>query len=422
MSRNSSTRTLLVAVPVAGVLAAGLGTAAAAPARTAPTVAAPIAVSESRANAGYPVSDGHRWARSHGRSPVLNIVSPRPQDRVAPGDGEVGAGSPNGAGFVINLEVITRDRVPIKVKEAVNIRHVELLGRPNPDFPGLDVRLDTDLVTPAGGTIEAGTNLASLFNVAGVDDTPGPGVTVWAGWHVLESLPPNVNRFTLTSTVRDEAGRVARDRVHVRVARSAVAKSGQALTPAPGKVALLGQADRRGPAVALSAPRAPSAVSTGPAGTPVPPGGSLFFLQVDAIDRAQAGIGVSETGPGNGPGQVNALGSILDAGQIAAGGPNRNYPGLVLTFDAPLRQPNGNLVPAGQNLAPLFNIAGSERTGSWVRTTADWVVGGSLELRRGQRTVTVTAAVTDNKGRTGADRLVLGVSTTADGQRLTATP
>lgn len=352
--------------------------------------------------------------------PDLTIVSPARGDRVAPGAGTPGVGSVDGSGFVINLEVQTRDQVPVKVKEATTIRHAELLGQANPDFPGLEVRVDTDLVKPDGGLIPAGTNLAALFNVAGVDDTQGPGVTVWAGWHMLESLPPRVSSFLLSSSVRDEAGRTSSDAVRVAVDRGVA--SGQALTPAPGPVALVGQADRSGPKVSLSAPRTPSAVATGPVGTPVPPAGSLLFLQVDALDRRNAGIGVSEAGPGNGPGQVGTPGSILDAGQIATGGHNRNYPGLVVTFDAALRQPNGNLVPAGQNLAPLFNIAGSEHARDHVRTTADWVVGGSLELPADQRTLTVTAAVTDATGHTGSDRITLRVSETADGQRLTFTP
>lgn len=353
-------------------------------------------------------------------APKLRIVSPSRGSRVTPGDGTPAKGTSTGSGFVINLEVKTRDDVPVKVKEATSIRHADLLGQANPDFPGLDVRVDTELVKPDGGIIPANTNLASLFNVAGVDDTPGAGVTVWAGWHVLESLPAGTSSFLLSSSVRDEAGRVTHD--SVRVAVDASVASGQALTPAPGKVALVGQADREGPRVTLAAPRTPSAVATGPTGTPVSPAGSLFFLQVDALDRRAAGIGVSENGPGNGPGQVNTIGSVLDAGQIATGGHNRNYPGLVVTFDAALRQPNGNLIPAGQNLAPLFNIAGSERSGKSVLTTAAWVVGGSLELPAGQRTLTVTSAVTDAAGHTGSDRITLGVSQTTDGQKLTFTP
>ncbi len=355
-----------------------------------------------------------------GRRPAVRITAPV-GGAVAPGTGAPGAGTFEGAGFLINVEARTRDDVAIPVREALNIRNPDLLGAANPNYPGLDVRVDVDLPKPDGGVIPAGTNLANLFNVAGTDDTPGPGVTVWAGWHVLESIPADVDAFTITAAVTDEAGRVGRDRVTLEVDRDGPA-SGQALTPPPGPVLGDGRDDRDGPRVELNGPRRRSSVATGPAGTPVNPSGSLFFLQVDALDRTGAGIGVSENGPGNGPGQVDAPGSILDAGAIATAGPNRNFPGLVLTFDAALRQPNGNLIPAGQNLAPLFNVAGSQSTHRGVLTTADWVVGGSLELPEGQDTLTVTATVTDAAGRTGSDRSRFGISDTVDGQALTPAP
>lgn len=363
---------------------------------------------------------GPAVAHDRERGPKVRITSPVGA-AVAPGAGVPGAGSFEGAGFLINVEARTRDDAPISVNESLNIRNPDLLGAANPNYPGLDVRVDIDLPKPDGGVIPAHTNLASLFNVAGTDDTPGPGVTVWAGWHVLESIPADVDGFTITAAVTDDAGRVGSDDVTVRVDRDGPV-SGQALTPPPGAVLGDGRDDRDGPRVELSAPRRSSSVATGPAGTPVNPDGSLFFIQVDALDRSGAGIGVSENGPGNGPGQVNTIGSILDAGAIAAAGPNRNYPGLVLTFDAALRQPNGNLIPAGQNLGPLFNIAGSESTRRGVLTTADWVVGGSLELAEGQDTLTVTVTVTDTAGKTGSDRSRFGISETVNGQELTPAP
>jgi len=350
-------------------------------------------------------------SRSNG--PILRIVSPLADSAVARGVGVPGRGSFAGAGFTFNIEAVTRDAVPILVNESPNIRHPEQLGQPNPDFPGFTARTDVDLVKPDGGLIKAGTNLASLFNVAGVDDTPGPGVTVWAGWHVLESLPADVQRFTLTTTIRDQAYRRSIDSITVRVDRRA--RSGQALTPAPAPVTGDRRDDRNGPAVDLLAPREPTAVATGPDFAPPPGSGSLFFVQVNATDLARRGIGVSENGTGDG--------SFRDPTQIAVAGPNRNMPGLELTFDVPLRQPNGNLVPAGQNLAPLFDVVGSELDASGrVRTVADWVVGGSLEPRRGQETVVLTARVTDVAGRTGSDRIRVDVSKTEDGQRLTPQP
>lgn len=347
-------------------------------------------------------------------APAVRIVSPLADSLIAPGEGRVNAGSQNGTGFAINIEVTTRNQVPVSVNEAIDIRNTDLLGKVNPNFPGLYVFFDTDLIKPDGGIIAKNTNLAALFNVAGTDDIPGPGVNIWAGWHVLESLPPDTKQFTITVAVVDDAGQVGLDRVTFQVLQDSVA-SGQALTPAPTDVGGDGQDDPDGPEVTMIAPRVPTQVSLGPSGTPVPPAGSLFFIQVTALDRTGAGIGVKE-------------GVILDGEQIQnpavnpTGGPNRNYPGLTVTFDVPLRQPNGNLVPAGANLAPIFNIAGSERDGAGVLTTADWVVGGSLELPAGQDTVTVTARVTDNAGRTGSVRQVVGISSVANGQDLTPAP
>jgi len=104
---------------------------------------------------------------------------------------------------------------------------------------------------------------------------------------------------------------------------------------------------------------------------------------------------VSENG---GAASDQPIGLIRDGGQIRVAGPNRNVPGLTFTFDVPLRQPNGNVVPAGQNLAPLFDVAGSvraKRGDKAVRTTLDWVVGGALVMPAGKTTVAVTARVTD---------------------------
>lgn len=355
--------------------------------------------------------------------PILRIVSPPGGATVAPGTGLQGTATPlnTGAGFVINLEVVTRDDVQVEVREATlgpgsnGIRHEDQLGQANLDFPGLTVSVDTDLIKPDGGVIPRGTNLAALFNVAGTDDTPGPGVTVWAGWHVLESLPPGVTSFTLTASVEDAAGRVTQDRTVVRV-RGGARTAGQDLTPAPAAVTGDAQDDVGGPEVSLIAPRMPSSIATGPAGTPPAGSGSLFFLQVTAADRARAGIGVRE-------------GIIFDPTKIAnprtgtVAGPNSFYPGLELTFDVPLIQPNGNRVVAGANLAPLFDVAGSEVDADGVvRTTADWVVGGSLELPAGKRSVTITARVTDDAGKTTTVRQVVGVSATENGQNLTGNP
>lgn len=361
-------------------------------------------------------------------APIMRIVSPLADSQIAPGEGNVGAGSPAGSGFALNLEVVTRDQVSVTARESLNIRNTALLGEPNPNVPGLYVFFDTDLVKPDGGIIPKNTNLASLFNIAGTDDTPGAGVTLWLGWHVLESIPANVDRVTITAAIVDEQRRIGFDRINLPVLRGGAA-SGQALTPAPVAVFDDGVDDADGPEVTMIAPRVPSRVATGPqTGNPAPPAnGSLFFIQVTALDRARHGIGVSENGQGTGAN--SPLGTIVDGSQIEnpnnpnASRTNRNYPGLNVTFDVPLRQPNGNVVPAGSNHAPIFNVAGSETDADgFVVTTADWVVGGSLVMPAGKRSVMITARVTDNLGRTRGVSQIVGISSVENGQNLTPTP
>jgi hypothetical protein len=142
---------------------------------------------------------------------------------------------------------------------------------------------------------------------------------------------------------------------------------------------------------------------------------------VSALDRRGAGIAVNENGAR--AGRLDAdLGTIADAAQIGAQGPNRSFPGLAFSFDVPLRLGNGNLVPAGQNLAPLFNIVGSERAADGVRTTAGWVVGGALVMPAGATQVTAVARVTDNAGRSGSAITRFAVSAVESGQALTPAP
>lgn len=374
-------------------------------------------------------------------APVVRIVSPLADANVAPGESRIGAGSSNGTGFALNVEVATRDETPITAREATlappvfGIRHVPELqqGLQNPDVPGLFVFFDCDLITPDGTVLRRGNNFASAFNVAGSDDTPGPGMTLWLGWHVLESIPANVREFTITVAFVDSAKRIGLDQVHVQVDRNRGA-SGQALTPDPVTFqdGLLGGGldDPNAPEVSLIAPRVPTSIALGTQGAGLNANnGSLMFLHVTAVDRSGGGIAVNENGIGR-TGSTFPAGIILDNGQIPSvangfrAGPNRNYPGLVVTFDVPLRQANGNIVPPGTNLAPLFDIVGSELdhlTGA-VRITADWVVGAALLPPPGKTSVTVTARVTDNLGRTGTTKSVLSISPAVSGQFLTPNP
>jgi hypothetical protein len=344
----------------------------------------------------------------------VRITSPLTNDAVAPGEGIEDAGSlTRGSGFAIIIETVT-DGANVPAIESTNIRNTALLGQANPNFPGLTVTIDEDLITPDGTIIPKNTNLANLFNTLGTDDSPGNGVTIWAGWHVLESLPEDVNNFTITASVRDADGRVGTDAVKVKVDRQR--SSGQALTPAPTTIAGDGVDDPDGPVVTLVGPRNPSSLSVG-----TTTASSFLFFQVSALDRTGAGIGVNE----NGDGVTSPVGLIRDGGQFAVAGANRNFPGLNFTFDVDFRRANGVIVPAGQNLGPAFDIAGTtldHRGNGLVTTNASWVVGGSFVLPAGKTSVTVTARVTDNAGKTGSASRTHTISPLAEGQQLTPQP
>lgn len=351
--------------------------------------------------------------------PVLRIVSPASGVALARGEGRAGAGSFNGSGFLIDLELITRDGSGVVAEEGLNVRNTALLGQANPKLPTLVVDFDADLIKPDGTIIPKHTNLAALFNIAGSDDTPGQGVTLWTGWHVLESFLESTTTVTMNTSFTDKAGRTARDSRTFKL--QAGTSSGQALTPpvtAPSKPGdQVDDAD--GPEVTMIAPRPDSSVASGPQAPtlPKPPlNASVIFIQVSALDKAGAGIGTNESGEGKPDGE---RGTILDGTQIAAKGPNRNLPGLYFSFDVDLQTPQGPIVPAGQNLAPLFNIAGSEVDGGKVRTTYGWVVGGSLIIPPGKTTVTALARVTDNAGHSGSATSTFGVSSVTNGQDLT---
>ena len=356
-----------------------------------------------------------RQAASEGGGPVVRITSPLTNEVVAGGRGLVGAGSlTGGSAFAITIETITSNAADVPATESINIRNTALLGQPNPNFPGLTVLIDADLIAPDGTIIPRNTNLANLFNTLGTDDTPGDGVTIWVGWHFLESFPDDVRKFTITASVRDAAGRTGTDVVKVKVDKHG--STGQALTPAPTAVGGDGVDDVDGPEVQLIGPRDPSSVALG-----TPTAGSFVFFQVQAFDRTGAGIGVNE----NGDGITIPVGLIRDGAQLNVAGANRNFPGLDFTFDVPFRRANGVIVPAGQNLGPLFDIAGSaldHRGNGRVVTTASWVVGGSFVLPEGQTSVTVTTRVTDNAGKTGSVSRRFAISPVADGQALTPVP
>ncbi len=372
-------------------------------------------------SAAFPAGEirGQIRAVTDDASPVMRIVSPASGVSVARGEGVAGSGSFNGSGFSINLEMITRDGVGIAAQESLNIRDTGLVGKPNPRLPTLVVSFDADLIKPDGTVIPKNTNLAALFNIAGSDDTPGPGVTLWTGWHVLESFKEDTTAVTMTASVTDKAGRVATDVRTYNVLPGR--RSGQSLTPQAAGLPGDDIDDADGPEVTMIAPRPTASISTGPQDAlPKPPGNaSLMFIQVSALDKAAVGIATDESGEG----QAEADGgTVVDGSQIAAKGPNRKLPGLFFSFDVPLQTPQGPIVPAGQNLAPLFNIVGSEVDAGRVRTTYGWVIGGSLLVPGGKTTVTALARVTDSAGNSGSTSSTFGVSQVVNGQELTPAP
>ncbi len=366
-------------------------------------------------------------------SPIVRITSPLADARLAPGQSRPGAGSTNGTNFIVTLELVERDRHRFSVNEAteappvLGIRDVNrlLAGKRNLNVPGLFFFIDADLINPDGRVLPAYQNLASAFNIAGSDDTPGKGVTTWLGWHVLESLRPEVEKVTLTVAAIDNDGRIGLDRITLDVDHSQT--SGEFITPPPSSFhGVSAGSDDLGPEVSMIAPRVPTSIAIGPMDNSLTIiNGALFFIQVSALDRRHAGIAASVNGLREGvpPNPSIPVGLIFDPTQIPKGGPNRNFPGLDVSFDVDLRQPNGNIVHAGVNLAPLFDIAGNEVDVSGaIRTTADWVVGGALMLPEGKHSVTITSKVTDNDGHAGSTKSIFSVSDVVSGQALTPAP
>lgn len=361
-------------------------------------------------------------------APQVRITSPLDGAFIAPGDSQVGSGSLNGSGFAIVAEIHTRDNIRVTVDEDVNIRHVEDLGGVNPQFPGLIVFIDEDLITPNGTIIPANTNLAPLFNIAGTDDTPGPGVTTWVGWHVLESIRPvEGDSFNISVGVVDDAHRFAFDKVHVKVDETKTSRfgtSGNGLTQNPGEPNRV--VGGTAPIVEIIAPREPSAVTIGEAA----PNGSLHYIQVDIIDR-EGDVVIDELGASDGlldpanPSLAAQPGRIDDPA-AGVGNPNRNVPGLDFRFSVPFAGAGGN---ADVNVARLFNVAGSEvirlEDGTLaVRTVVNWVVaapfvGSALD----ENYVTFTARVTDANGNQGvATRTFQLTKSAANGEELTPQP
>ena len=363
----------------------------------------------------------NRGVNRNGLAPQVRITSPLAGSFIAPGDSRIGAGNPNGTGFAIVAEIVTRGNNHVTVDEDVNIRNVkDLFGR-NPQFPGLFVFIDADLITPDGTIIPANTNLGPLFNIAGTDDTPGPGVTIWTGWHVLESIVPGVDSFNLTVAVVDDDRRIGFDRVKVNVDRSVTDRFGSSGNGLTHRVA-----GGTAPIVEIIAPREPSAVTFGQA----PPNGSLHYIQVNVIDK-EGDVVVDELGAADGlldPTNPNLAAQFgrIDDGAVGVGNPNRNVPGFDFRFSVPSGAAGG---AANVNVARAFNVAGSEvirlEDGTpAVRTVLNWVVAAPfVGSALNEDFVTFTATVTDANGNVGtATRRFQLTGSAANGEQLTPQP
>ncbi len=364
----------------------------------------------------------------NGLAPQVRITSPLDGAFIAPGDSRIGAGDSNGAGFAIVAEIHTRDNNNVSVDEDINIRNVENLFGLNPQFPGLLVFIDEDLITPDGTVITANTNLGPLFNIAGTDDTPGAGVTIWAGWHVLESISPEEgDSFNLTVAVVDDGGRIAFDRVRLNLDGSVTDRfgmSGNGLTQNPGEANRV--SGGTAPIVEIVAPREPSAVTFGEA----TPDGSLHYIQVNIIDK-EGDVVVDELGASDGlldPTNPNLAAQFgrIDDGAAGVGNPNRNVPGFDFRFSVPSGAAGGN---ANVNVARVFNVAGSEvillEDGTpAVRTVLNWVVGAPfVGSALNESFVTFTATVTDANGNQGVATSTLQFTdSAANGEELTPQP
>lgn len=102
-------------------------------------------------------------------------------------------------------------------------------------------------------------------------------------------------------------------------------------------------------------------------------------------------------------------------------GPNPNFPDFVFIFSEDLITPTGLVIPAGTNLAPLFQFAGAELPNDGgVAVTFTWLVGGSV--RETVQQLNMAAQMRDLAGNVAQRSLAVFVRQGISGDDLTPNP
>lgn len=147
---------------------------------------------------------------------------------VASGLAESSMPNPNGSAVPITL-VATPGVSPIKVK--VGLATGAVPPNPNPNFPGLFFGFSVPFITPAGAVFPATTNLAALFQFAGVNIAPDGTLQLTFFWFVGGSFPETADEVIMGTRITDSAG--VSSPMRFRKITIIPGISGQSLTPEP---------------------------------------------------------------------------------------------------------------------------------------------------------------------------------------------
>jgi len=172
------------------------------------------------------------------------------------------------------------------------------------------------------------------------------------------------------------------------------------------------------PIVRITSPLADSMIAPGEGkgqgnGSPF---GTNFLVTLEMVERDSHRFVINEAT------EAPPVLGIRDVLRLLEGEFNLSVPGLYFFFDVDLITPDGQVLPAFQNFASAFNVAGSDDTpGKGVTTWLGWHVLESLHP--GTKQVTLTAVVVDNAGRIGLDQITLNTDQdNPSGELLTPPP